>query len=163
MPILTKLREFLDANGVAYEVLSHPRAITAQEVAAAQHVPGQEMAKVVMVRAGQDYLMAVVPAPYVVDLKSLAQTMGTEGLRLATETEFTGLFPQCEPGAMPPFGNLYGLRVWVDQALTADEEIVFNAGTHEQVARMHYADFARLVRPTVGSFGARRDRLRVPR
>jgi len=153
MPIHTKLREFLDASGVAYEVRSHLQAFTAQEVAAAQHVPGREMAKVVIVRAGREFLMAVLPAPQRVDLGQLGAAAGKPDLHLATEAEFAGLFPACEAGAMPPFGNLYGLPVWVDQALTRDKDISFNAGTHEQTVRMAYADFARLVQPRVASFG----------
>ncbi len=153
MPILTKLKEFLDANGAAYEVRSHLQAFTAQEVAAAQHVPGREMAKVVIVRAGGEFLMAVLSAPQRVDLGQLGAAAGKLDLHLATEAEFAGLFPQCAAGAMPPFGNLYGLPVWVEEALTRDKDISFNAGTHEQTVRMAYADFARLVRPRVASFG----------
>ena len=154
MPILTKLREFLDQNGVHYEVASHRQAFTAQEVAAAQHVPGKEVAKVVMLRSGTQFLMAVLPAPYRVDLDRARAATGKADVTLATEPEFKGLFPQCEPGAEPPFGNLYGLPVYVDQTLTRDEEIVFNAGTHTQTIKMKYADFKRLVQPTVGSFAA---------
>jgi len=152
MPILTKLKEFLDANGVRYDVRSHRTAYTAQEVAAAEHVPGREMAKVVMVRAAGEYLMAVLPAPYHVGLENLERAAGRTALRLATEAEFARLFPGCEPGAMPPFGNLYGIPVWVDQSLTRDEEIAFNAGNHEQTVHMKYADFARLVQPRIASF-----------
>ena len=154
MPILTKLREFLDANGVRYEVRSHRTAYTAQEVAAEEHVPGREMAKVVMVRDGGDCLMAVLPAPYHVGLEQLGRAAGRSGLRLATEAEFAGLFPACEPGAMPPFGNLYGIPVWVDETLARDDEIAFNAGNHEQTVHMKYADFARLVEPRVASLRA---------
>jgi Ala-tRNA(Pro) deacylase len=147
MPILTKLKEFLDANRIRYVVRSHRPAYTARAVAAAEHVPGREMAKVVMVRDGADYLMAVLPAPYRVSLERLAQAAGLPSLHLATETEFAGLFPGCQPGAMPPFGNLYGIPVWVDESLARDDEIVFNAGNHEQTVHMRYADFARLVQP----------------
>jgi Ala-tRNA(Pro) deacylase len=154
MPILTKLSEFLDKNGVHYEVLSHRQAFTAQEVAAVQHVPGMELAKVVMLRSGTEFVMAVLPAPYRVDLERAKTVLGKPEVTLATEQEFKGLFPQCEPGAMPPFGNLYNLAVYVDQALTRDEEIVFNAGTHTQTVKMIYADFARLVQPKVVSFSA---------
>ncbi len=153
MPILQKLREFLDENKVTYKVLEHRPAFTAQEVAAAQHVPGKQLAKVVMLRSGPDFLMVVVPAPCRVDLERAKGATGKD-LVLATEQEFAGLFPQCEPGAMPPFGNLYNLPVWVDRALTEDEEIVFNAGTHTQTVRMKYADFARLVQPKVASLAA---------
>jgi len=154
MPILTKLKDFLDASGVRYEVRSHPPAFTAQEVAAAEHIPGREMAKVVMIRDRNGYLMAVLPAPLHVDLRRLEQAAGRRGLRLATEAQFAGLFPGCEPGAMPPFGNLYGLPVWVDDSLARDEEIAFNAGTHAETVHMRYADFARLVQPTVAALRA---------
>jgi Ala-tRNA(Pro) deacylase len=155
MPILTKLREFLDSHDVKYEVRSHRQAFTAQEVAAAQHVPGRELAKVVILRSGAEFLMAVLPAPYRVDLDRARITVGKPELSLATEEQFKDLFPQCEAGAMPPFGNLYRLPVYVDQSLTKDEDIVFNAGTHTQTVTMKYADFARLVQPTVASFAAR--------
>jgi Ala-tRNA(Pro) deacylase len=101
--------------------------------------------------------MAVVPAPYQVGLELLGKAAGTTGLRLATEAEFAGLFPGCEPGAMPPFGNLYSLPVWVDATLAQDDEIAFNAGNHEQTVHVRYADFARLVAPRVAAFGVRRE------
>jgi Ala-tRNA(Pro) deacylase len=151
MPILTKLKELLDVNRVRYEVRSHRPAFTAQEVAAAEHVPGREMAKVVMVRDGGEYLVAVLPAPYHVGLERLGKAAGRTGLRLATEAEFARLFLGCEPGAMPPFGNLYGIPVWVDESLTRDDEIAFNAGNHEHTVHMKYADFARLVQPRIAS------------
>ncbi len=154
MEILAKLRDFLDKNGVRYEVLSHRQAFTAQEVAAVQHVPGMELAKVVMLRSGPEFVMAVLPAPYRVALDRAKAVLGKAEVTLATEEEFKGLFPQCEPGAMPPFGNLYNLAVYVDEALTRDEEIVFNAGTHTQTVKMQYADFARLVQPKVVSLAA---------
>jgi Ala-tRNA(Pro) deacylase len=154
MPILAKLKEFLKAQGVRYEVRSHRPAFTAQEVAAAEHVPGQDVAKVVIVCDGDERLMAVLPAPHHVDLQRLARATGRAKLRLAKESEFAGEFPGCDPGAMPPFGNLYAMPVWVDESLTRDREIVFNAGTHEQTIRMAYYDFARVVRPQVASFRA---------
>ena len=155
MPILTQLREFLDRNQVPYDVVDHREAFTAQEVAEVEHIPGMELAKVVILRGGATYLMAVLPAPYRVDLDRAASTFGKKDLRLATEDEFKGLFPHCEPGAMPPFGNLFNLPVYVDQTLARDEQIVFNAGTHTQTVKMRYADFVRLVRPTVASFATR--------
>src|SRR3989442_12266846 len=126
MPMLTKLKEFLDANGVAYETRSHLQAFTAQEVAAAEHVPGREMAKVVIVRAGQEFLMAVLPAPQRADLGQLGAAAGKPDLHLATEAEFAGRFPQCQPAAMPPFGNLYGLPLRADEAPTPDKPISFH-------------------------------------
>ena len=149
MPILTKLKEFLDTNRIRYEVRSHRTAYTAQEVAAAEHVPGREMAKVVMVRDGGQYLMAVLAAPYHVGLESLGKAAGRTGLRLATEAEFAGLFAGCEPGAMPPFGNLYGMKVYGSTALGKDREIIFNAGSHKELIRMAFSDFLRLVKPKV--------------
>ena len=151
MPILATLREFLDRKQVAYEVASHRQAFTAQEVAQAQHTPGRELAKVVMLRSGKDFMMAVLPAPYRVDLNLAKTALGKPDLQLASEQEFAGLFPKCEAGAMPPFGNLYNLAVYVDRSLTRDEEIVFNAGTHTQTVKMKYADFERLVQPAIVS------------
>ena len=156
MPILTELREFLDKNGVPYEVAEHRQAFTAQEVAQAQHVPGRELAKVVILRSGAEFMMVVMPAPYRIDLERAKAAIGKSDLALATEEQFKGLFPHCEAGAMPPFGNLYNLPVYVDPSLTRDEAIVFNAGTHTQTVKMKYADFARLVHPKVASFLATR-------
>lgn len=155
MPILAKLREYLDRNHVQYEVMSHRQAFTAQEVAAAEHIPGKELAKVVMLRSGKEFLMVVLAAPYRVDLKRAQTVLGKPDLLLATEQEFAGLFPQCEPGAMPPFGNLYDLPVYVDESLTKDDTIVFNAGTHTQTVRMKFADFTRTVQPKVVAVAAR--------
>jgi Ala-tRNA(Pro) deacylase len=149
MPIMTKLRQFLDANDAPYEILSHRPAYTAQEVAAAQHVPGRDLAKVVIVKVGERFVMAVVPAPARVDVHKVAPG---ERAAIATEEEFVRLFPQCEPGAMPPFGNLFGLPVYVDRSLTREERIVFQAGSHTETVRMRYTDFARLVQPAVGDF-----------
>jgi Ala-tRNA(Pro) deacylase len=156
MPILTKLREYLDSNRVHYEVVSHRQAFTAQEVAAAEHIPGRELAKVVMLRSGKGFLMVVLPAPYRIDLQRAQAALAKPDLALATEEEFAGLFPQCEPGAMPPFGNLYNLPVYVDELLTKDDSIVFNAGSHTQTVRMKYLDFARMVQPKVVSLAVKR-------
>jgi Ala-tRNA(Pro) deacylase len=154
MPILAKLKEFLDANGVRYTVGAHPTAYTAQQVADAEHIPAREMAKVVVVRDGRAYLMVVLPAPYHVALERLEKATGRADLRLATESEFVALFSGCEPGAMPPFGNLYGIPVWVDESLARDDVIAFNAGNHQQTVHMQYADFARLVQPRVAALRA---------
>lgn len=149
MAILSKLKEFLDRNNIAYEVLTHPEAFTAQRVAEAQHVPGRELAKVVIVRSGAKFAMIVLPAPCRLDLERARAVLGNPDLVLAAEQEFTRLFPDCQPGAMPPFGNLYGLPVWVDEDLAKDEKIIFNAGTHTETVRLRYADFSRLVKPQV--------------
>lgn len=156
MPILTKLRECLDRSGVQYEVTSHRQAFTAQEVAQAEHIPGKELAKVVMLRSAKSFYMVALPAPYRVDLAKAKAALGAADLALATEEEFAGLFPQCEAGAMPPFGNLYNLPVYVDESLTKDDTIVFNAGNHTQTVKMKYADFARVVRPQVISVAGSR-------
>jgi len=154
MPILKKLREFLDSTRVPYEVIDHRQAFTAQEVAEAEHIPGQQLAKVVIMRSGGDFLMVVLPGPYHVDIARAKAVLGKPDLVLATEEEFSGLFPQCEPGAMPPFGNLFNLPVYVDRSLTGDEDINFNAGNHTQTVRLRYADFARLVKPEVVAVAA---------
>ena len=123
MPILAKLSEYLDRNQVRYEVLSHRQAFTAQEVAAEQHVHGKDLAKVVMLRSGAELIMAVLPAPYRVDMDRARTVLGKPDLVLATEEQFRDLFPGCEPGAMPPFGNLYDMPVYADESLAADKEI----------------------------------------
>jgi len=159
MPILQELKKHLDEQKVRYETLTHAPAFTAQEVAAAQHVPGRELAKVVIAKAGERFVMAVLPAPRKLDLAKLGAALPAKTARLATEEEFARLFPQCQPGAMPPFGNLFGLPVYVDTSLARDEKIVFQAGTHTDTVRMTYADFVRLVSPIVGDFTLVRDEL----
>ena len=133
MAILQRLRDYLDSQKVRYEVLAHQEAYTATTIAHALHVPGKELAKVVMVKVGDRFAMTVLPSTWKVDLKRLKEVFRTSHVRLATEEEFKGLFPDCDIGAMPPFGNLYGLEVYVDRALTEDEEIVFQAGTHREI------------------------------
>ncbi len=151
MPILQQLRDVLEAHDVPYRVLTHPRAYSAQRTAACQHIPGKHMAKVVMVKHGERSVMTVLPATHRVNLDQLQARLGAP-LRLEGEQEFRLLFPYCETGAEPPFGNLFGLDVWVDRTLAEDEEIVFNAGTHCHAVRMRYADFAWLVQPQVAAF-----------
>jgi Ala-tRNA(Pro) deacylase len=149
MRSLNKLKEFLDSSLVAYEVLTHPVVFTAQQLAAVQHVKGKQLAKVVVARSGSEFMMIVLPALYHVGLQRARAATGWQDLEIAHESEFTSLFAGCEPGAMPPFGNLYNVPVWVDESLAQDEEIVFNACTHTQAIKMKYSDFARLVHPTV--------------
>jgi len=151
MPILARLQDYLDTNQVSYTVCTHKQAFTAQEVAAAQHVKGKELAKVVIVKTRARFLMTVLPATHRIDFSKLEAVLQEE-VSLATEEEFQGLFPGCETGAMPPFGNLYGLPVYVDKALEENQEIVFQAGTHVQTVRMRYQDFKELVKPTVAAF-----------
>jgi Ala-tRNA(Pro) deacylase len=149
MPILRKLREVLDQAKIPYEVYNHPLAFTAQEIAATQHMSGREMAKVVILRVDGSFVMAVVPAGRLVNLRQVRLGLGVQNVSLATEDDFAALFPECEIGAMPPFGNLFGLPVYVDSSLEEDETIFFNAGNHVQTVRMKYRDFKGLVRPLV--------------
>ncbi|MCC6355070.1 MAG: YbaK/EbsC family protein [Verrucomicrobiae bacterium] len=147
-----RLRELLDRAGVKYVCISHSPAYTAQEVAASAHIPGWEVAKVVMVKVDGQMAMAVVPANRKVVPQDLREMLGADRVELATEAEFRDRFPDCEIGAMPPFGNLYGMEVFVAPGLAADEEIAFNAGTHTEVIKMPYREFERLVEPKVLSF-----------
>jgi Ala-tRNA(Pro) deacylase len=149
MPILKKLKELLDQAKVSYEVFTHPLAYTAQEIAEKQHVSGREMAKVVMLEVDDALVMGVIPASSKIHVNTTRASLGASAVRLATEDEFTARFPECEIGAMPPFGNLFGLRVVVDPALEKDEYIYFNAGNHVQTVHMRYKDFAELVKPQV--------------
>ncbi len=152
MTVLKKLKDYLDKNRVSYEVITHREAFTAQEIAANLHVPGKQLAKVVMVKTGDRFVMTVLPAAWRIDLNKLKKMLKDKKIKLATEEEFKGLFPDCDVGAMPPFGNLYNLETYVDTSLIEDEEIFFNAGTHFEVVRMKYKDFAGLVNPKVGDF-----------
>ena len=148
MPV-RKLREFLDSHKVKYLVISHSTAYTAQEIAASAHVPGKELAKTVMIKVDGQMAMAVLPASHRVDMDLLKETSGAEKVELATEQEFAAKFPECEVGAMPPFGNLYDMDVYAAETLAQDEEVCFNAGSHTELLRMHYKDFELLVQPTV--------------
>lgn len=155
MSVSKRTKEFLDSQDISYEVIQHTPAYTAQEVAAVTHISGSEVAKVVMVKVGEQFVMAVLPASKRLDLSALQQTIASkEHPRLAGEKEFGELFPDCELGAEPPLGNLYGLPVVVAQSLAEDEQIAFNAGTHREIIKMAYEDFARLVQPKVGVIAA---------
>lgn len=157
MAIPRSIEQFLGNRGIPYSVLHHPPAYTAQEEAAVAHVPGRRWAKVVACVADGAPVLAVVPAPAVVDMDRLKQITGANEIRLATEREFEPLYPDCETGAMPPFGPLYGQPVFVDRLLVEGEhEIVFNAGSHSDAIQMRCADFVRLVQPTVGDFARMR-------
>jgi Ala-tRNA(Pro) deacylase len=146
------LEDYLREHAVPYGSHHHARAITAQEVAAAEHVPGKMFAKTVMVLADDELAMLVLPAPHHVNPERAADALDAGEVRLAGEEGFEDTFPDCEVGAMPPFGNLYGVPVYVDEALRKDEEIVFRAGTHTDTMSIAYADFERLVVPTVVRF-----------
>jgi Ala-tRNA(Pro) deacylase len=146
------LESYLRENSVPFQVQHHAVAYTAQEVAAAEHVPGRLLAKVVMLMADDKLCMFVQPAPARVDLEKAAAVLGAKEARLAHEDEFADRFPGCEVGAMPPFGNLYDVPLYVDKSLAEDETIVFEAGTHTDTMSMKYADFERLTKPTVAEF-----------
>ncbi len=143
-----RLESYLRENGVPFRVDWHPLAYTAQEVAAAEHVSGYRVAKSVVVRCEDGFVMAVLAAPQRLDLTKLQRVLG-KPCRLAEESEFAPLFPDCEVGAQPPFGNLYGIPVYVDRRLTESPEIVFRCGSHRETMRVAYPDFHRLVQPQV--------------
>jgi Ala-tRNA(Pro) deacylase len=152
VPCLEHLEQYLGKEGVAYTVTEHPARYTAQELAQIEHVSGRLIAKVVMVVADRKPVMVVVPGVAKVDLGAVRKALGAEEVRLAIEAEFAHLFPDCEVGAMPPFGNLYGVPVLVDSGLVRDQVILFNAGSHRRTMTMTYADYARLARPLTGAF-----------
>ena len=151
---LSKVKAFLDAHGTKFVAISHSKAYTAQGIAAIAHISGRELAKTVIVKLDGDLAMAVLPASYHVDLDRLRKLTGVRTAELATEREFKQHFPDCETGAMPPFGNLYGIPVYVDEALAEDREIAFNSGSHYELIKMAYADFEQLVKPEVMAFSS---------
>ena len=150
--ILTKLVEYLDENRIRYVNVSHSTAFTAQDVAESVHIPGKEMAKTVIVWMDGAMSMIVLPASSMIDFNKLKEVSGAKSVELASESEFKDRFPECEIGAMPPFGNLFNTRVYADKMLSDDREISFNAGSHHELIRLPYSDFERLVKPGVGSF-----------
>jgi len=152
MDCKAKLEKYFRDNGVKFKAMAHPTAYTAQEVAAAQEVKGEQVAKVVMVLADAKAVMLVMPASYRIDFPKLKSVLKAKEARLAKEEEFSGLFPDCDTGAMPPFGNIYDVPVYVDRSLTEDPEIVFQAGSHRDTMKIAYKDYARLVNPTVAEF-----------
>jgi len=149
MSIAKRVKQYLEESKTPYIHCTHRLAYTAQEVAAAQHVPGREMAKTIVLRADGQFLLVALPAIMKIDMKALRDELPFKQVELATEKEFASLFPDSEIGAMVPLGNLYNLPVYVDKTLSADEEIVFNAGTHVDTIRMKYKDFERLVQPRI--------------
>ena len=148
-----KLKDFLDAKKAKYVAVTHAPAYTAQEIAALTHIPGKNLAKTVVVKLDGKMAMAVLPASRAVDFELLKKASGAAKAELASEDEFRDIFPECELGAMPPFGNLYDMPVYVDERLSEDEAIAFNAGSHKELFRMTYKDFEALVKPTVADFG----------
>jgi len=154
MPI-QELKAFLTDKGVKFTSIQHSAAYTAQEAASLAHVPGGELAKTVMVKTDGKMAMAVVPASHRIDFARLREVAGAEAVELASEAEFKDLFPACDVGAMPPFGNLYGLPVYCSAILSEDLEIAFKAGSHSELIRLRFGDYERIVRPVVAGFSKR--------
>lgn len=149
-----RLESLLEESGVSFEVIDHPLAFTAQEEAAASHVPGRHWAKTVAVLVDGEPALAVVPATRRLDLDKLKRIVGTEEVAVAREAEFQGMYPDCELGAMPPFGSLYGQRTFLDESLREEERIAFHAGDHRTAIEMSFADFERLCEPVPGDLAA---------
>jgi len=158
MAIQRSIETFLRQQRIPFTTFGHPPAFTAQEEAAASHVTGWHWAKSVVCMADGRPIFAVLPAPCIVDFDRLQRLVGAEEVRLATEDELAHLFPDCEPGTAPPFGELYGLPVFVDCRLVGDPEMVFDGGRHTSAICMHYGDFAEVAHPVVGNFGCLPDR-----
>jgi Ala-tRNA(Pro) deacylase len=147
-----KLKEYLDQNNVKYVTIKHSVAYTSQEIAASAHIKGKEMAKTVLVKINGKMAMCVLPASYKVDFDQFKKAIGNDNVRLANEMEFKDKFPECEVGAMPPFGNLYSIDVYVAESLKDEDQIAFNAGTHTELIQMAFNDFMKLVKPTMIKF-----------
>jgi len=151
MEIPQRLIRYLNDNKIVYEILHHPEAFTAQTIAAAEHVKGRHHAKVVMVKSENGHLMMVLQANSRVDLEQLEKVLG-RSVAVESEPEFKALFPDCAPGSMPPFGNLYGMPTYVDRALSNEDFIVFAAGTHTDAIKLQYKDYERAVNPCIEDF-----------
>ena len=154
MAVAQRLKSFLQDHDVEFEVLDYDEAYTAQEEAHAAHVPGRNWAKTVVVSADGDPMLAVLPATRRLDLEAFARTVGASRVELADEDRFAGLYPDCEPGAMPPFGHLYDQTTFVDEELRKDEYIAFHAGDHQTAVKMSYAAFEELEEPVVARISA---------
>ncbi len=148
----TKLKRFLDESHIRYVSIRHSPAYTAQETAASAHIPGKEVIKTVMLYIDGELAMAVLPSTRMLDLELLRHAADAESVTLATENQFKDRFPDCEAGAMPPFGNLYEMPVYVDRSVTLDDQIAFNAGSHAELIQLDYSDFDSLVHPIVAEF-----------
>ena len=146
------LKEYLDKNKIKYVAIKHSLAFTAQEIAASAHIKGTEMAKTVLIKIDGKMAMFVLPASYKVNFDQLQETLGTTNIRLANEVEFKDKFSDCDVGAMPPFGNLYGLDVYAADILAKDEQIAFNACSHTELIQLAYKDFEKLVKPRLIKF-----------
>lgn len=147
-----KVLEFLDNASVKYEVSQHRPTFTAQQMAAEEHVPGMQVAKPVVIKADDQFYLCVLPACCKIDLDALKSQLGASQLDLADETEMVVLFPDCEVGAEPPLGRLYGLTTLMDKTLETDDFIVFQAGTHANAVKMEMAEYKKLISPRLLSF-----------
>lgn len=154
MPI-SKIRDYLDKNNIKYVTLQHSKAFTAQEVAASAHIPGRNMVKPVIVHVDGDLKMVVLPSTHDIDFEAIKDTLNANDVKLAAESDFKDLFPDCELGAMPPFGNLYDVETIVSESLTADVEIAFNAGSHSEIIKMNYSEYESLVEPEIMPVGVK--------
>jgi len=150
-----KVKDFLDDKKVKYVSTTHSLAYTAQEIAASAHIKGKGLAKTVLVKVDGKMAMTVLPASYKVDFDMLKEALGSDDVRLSNEQEFKDKFPGCEVGAMPPFGNLFDMETYVAASLVEDEEIAFNAGTHQELIRMEYSDFEKMVKPKILRFSTK--------
>lgn len=153
MSVSTRIKKMLENENISYQVLEHELAFTALEVAQAQHVPGRRMVKSVIVIADGKPVMCVLPATHRVDFDKFKGVLGAKDVHLADEAKVAALFPGYEVGAMPPFGQVAGMRVYVDKMLEENDAIVFNAGTHTDVIRIKFKDFVRFVQPEFADFG----------
>ena len=151
MEISKQLIDCLEQNDVKYEILHHAETVTAQRIAQAEHVKGRHHAKVVMLKSGDQYLMVVLPADRHIDLEKIEKAIG-KPVSLSKENDFESLFPDSVIGAMPPFGNMYGLQTYVDEHLAEQDYIVFEAGTHTDAIKMSYSDYERIAKPKLGDF-----------
>jgi len=151
MPV-KKLKEYLDSHKIEYVTINHSLAYTAQRIAASAHIPGKDIAKTVVLKADGKMIMAVLPASCKINLDMLKSAVNANVVEISLEKEFSAVFPDCEVGAMPPFGNLYGMDVYVAEKLSQDEIIAFNAGSHRELIKLAYKDFEKLVNPKVVNF-----------
>ena len=153
---LASLREYLDKHSIQYSVVSHSPAYTAQGIARLTHTPGKDLAKTVVIKKDGELVMAVLPASFHVDLELFKRSTAAKTAELASEDDFRDRFPECDTGAMPPFGNLYGFEVFAEESLAKDEEITFNACSHRDLIRLAWSDFERLAKPKLIRFRADR-------
>ena len=141
------LKKFLDDNFIRYVSITHSPAYTAQETADCSLISGKELAKTVIVKVDHKLVMTILPASYMIDFRRLKEFFGTNNVTLAEEREFMATFPGCDLGAMPPFGNLFNIEVYIDPHMASNKKITFNAGTQQELYSMAYKDYANLVNP----------------